>query len=145
MVRDGLSSVSSQLKMAIMKKLRFVFLSIKLYKLRLTKNTSNAGTSTHKTRRYRSFNVGRRGLCGFFDEEEDDDDDDDNDESLGMTRRLHRTRSSIYGYDHHIDHGDDCDYDYDVDRRAEIFIQNFRSRLVMEREVSLKLRYCEKE
>ncbi|XP_054807708.1 uncharacterized protein LOC129309948 [Prosopis cineraria] len=35
-----------------------------------------------------------------------------------------------------------CSSDDDIDKRAEIFINNFRRQLQMERQISLQLRYC---
>lgn len=131
MARDSFSSVASHLKLALITKMKFVF---KLCKWRFSENIRR----THVGRRSRSFNGGgRRGLCGCLE---------DDVKSSSMIRRLQRTRSSAhanskYDYDDYY-----YDYDYDdVDRRAEIFINNFRSRLLLEREVSLKLRYCERE
>lgn len=123
--------------MALMRKMKLVWLSFKLCKWRFpTGIRLVAGT-----RRSRSFNVGRRrGLCGCFE---------DDVETSSTITRLQRTRSCSYTYskydDRIDDDDDDDDDDNDVDRRAEIFISNFRSRLLMEREVSLKLRYREKD
>ncbi|XP_028775362.1 uncharacterized protein LOC114732233 [Neltuma alba] len=50
-------------------------------------------------------------------------------ESLGSSNRLIRTTS--YPSD-----------DDDIDKRAEIFINNFRRQLQLERQISLQLRYC---
>ena len=35
-----------------------------------------------------------------------------------------------------------CPSDDDIDKRAEMFISNFRRQLNMERQISLQLRYC---
>ncbi|OIT31686.1 hypothetical protein A4A49_53601 [Nicotiana attenuata] len=37
---------------------------------------------------------------------------------------------------------EDNDYENDIDRRAEVFIANFRRQLRLERQISLELRYC---
>lgn len=135
------SSVASHIKKVKL----MLFLSLKLWKWRLKTDMSNVGRAYNRLQRWRSFNAGgpRGLLCGCFEEEEEDDGVES---SSNYIRRLERTRSSYYGYnpeydDIDDDHEDD-EYD-DVDRRAEIFITNFRSRLLMERQVSLNLRYRE--
>ncbi|KAA0052985.1 hypothetical protein E5676_scaffold139G00970 [Cucumis melo var. makuwa] len=47
-----------------------------------------------------------------------------------FARKLERASSSRYG-----------GYEEDVDQRAEIFIENFRRQLRLERQISLQLRY----
>uniref|UniRef100_A0A0A0L4Z8 Uncharacterized protein n=2 Tax=Cucumis sativus TaxID=3659 RepID=A0A0A0L4Z8_CUCSA len=47
-----------------------------------------------------------------------------------FVRKLERASSSRYG-----------GYEEDVDQRAEIFIENFRRQLRLERQISLQLRY----
>ncbi|PON73036.1 cotton fiber protein [Parasponia andersonii] len=142
-----ISSLANHLKKVKL----MLLLSLKLWKWRIAANINNVGRAYDRRRRWRSFNGGdrRRGLlCGCFEQEEDDDEFEN---SRNVISRLQRTRTSYYN-DHHSDYVDDShydgddddDYDYDdVDQRAEIFITDFRYRLLMEREVSLKLRYCE--
>ncbi|KAJ4957964.1 hypothetical protein NE237_025075 [Protea cynaroides] len=62
-------------------------------------------------------------------------DDADTGEAIGVSpiRALQRTMSSPMSQ---------ISSDEDIDRKAELFIQNFYSQLRMERQVSLKLRYC---
>ena len=135
------SSVASHLKKVKL----MILLSLKLWKWRLMADMNNVGRAYNRMQRWRSFNAGhgrRRGLlCGCFEEEEEF-------ESSSNIRRLQRTSSSYYGYysEYHDDDDDqdDDDNEYDdVDRRAEIFITNFHFQLLKERQVSLKLRYCE--
>ncbi|KAJ8758637.1 hypothetical protein K2173_000358 [Erythroxylum novogranatense] len=70
------------------------------------------------TRHSLSFND-RFGLHGCLEDEELD--------RTNSFRSLQRTRS--------------CVSEEDVDRRAEMFIENFRRQLLYERQVSLELRY----
>ncbi|KAI9191920.1 hypothetical protein LWI28_015461 [Acer negundo] len=61
--------------------------------------------------------------------------DRESDESSSV-RALQRTTSTNASSSYSSDGGDD-----DIDKRAEIFISNFRRRLLYERQVSLQLRY----
>lgn len=76
-------------------------------------------------RQSRSFDHDRYlGLHGI------DEEDEESDHESSSVRALQRTRSYAYSY------SDDA-----IDRRADIFISNFRRRLLYERQVSLELRY----
>ena len=99
------------LKKAV-KKLRFL-LSFNLLQWRLASITGSAST-----RRRLSFND-RQGFHGCIEDEKLDE--------PGSAKVYQRARS--YGSDD------------DIDRRAEIFIANFRHHLRLERQVSLELRY----
>lgn len=103
------------------KKVKFIILSLKWrrYWRFITTNTKSANT---KLRRW-SFND-RMGLYGCFGDEKLD--------QSCTVKRFQRTRSCV-------SEGNDDD----IDRRAEIFISNFRYRLVLERQVSLELRYSQ--
>ncbi|OMO86122.1 hypothetical protein CCACVL1_09786 [Corchorus capsularis] len=110
---DG--SILSRFKKAV-KKLNSL-LSLDLTKWRLSCFLRRA---SGKWRPTLSFND-RLGLHSFLEDEETN--------GTSSVRALQRVRS--YGA------GDD-----DVDKRAEIFISNFRRQLWLERQVSLELRYC---
>ncbi|KAG6739125.1 hypothetical protein POTOM_056711 [Populus tomentosa] len=83
-------------------------------------NASSSSSSSGTMRRL-SFND-RSGLHGVIEDVESD-------HQSKSVRALERARS----------HGSSSDDD--VDKRAEIFITNFRRQLLMERQVSLQLRY----
>ncbi|ESR63419.1 hypothetical protein CICLE_v10010310mg, partial [Citrus x clementina] len=110
------SLMQGHLKKAV-KKLHMILSLIKLSKWNLA-SICRAGFS--QSRRSLSFND-RLGLQYCIV-------DRDPDEGSSV-RVLQRTKSCAYD-------GDD-----DIDRRAEIFITNFRRRLLYERQVSLELRY----
>ncbi|KAJ6434746.1 hypothetical protein OIU84_000061 [Salix udensis] len=84
-------------------------------------NASSSSSSSSGTIRRLSFNdrIGLHGVIG----------DVESDHQITPVRALERARS----------HGSSSDDD--VDKRAEIFITNFRRQLLMERQVSLQLRY----
>ena len=84
-------------------------------------NASSSSSSSSGTIRRLSFND-RSGLHGVIEDVESD-------HQSKPVRALERARS----------HGSSSDDD--VDKRAEIFITNFRRQLLMERQVSLQLRY----
>ncbi|KAH9798570.1 cotton fiber protein [Citrus sinensis] len=110
------SLMQGHLKKAV-KKLHMILSRIKLSKWNLA-SICRAGFS--QSRRSLSFND-RLGLQYCIV-------DRDPDEGSSV-RVLQRTKSCAYD-------GDD-----DIDRRAEIFITNFRRQLLYERQVSLELRY----
>ena len=108
-----------QLKKAV-KKLRFL-LSFNLSQWRLASIIGSAS----KRRRRLSFND-RPGLHGCIEDEMLD--------RNSSAKGIQRTRS--YGSDERSYGSED-----DIDRRADIFIANFRRQLRLERQVSLELRY----
>lgn len=120
---NNLSLVVKKLKRAV-KKVKFILLSLKwrrYWRLIVTNTRSGA----NKMRRYWSFND-RMVFYGCFKDEKSDEN--------CASKRLQRT-TSCASKDH------DRDHDIDIDRRAEVFIENFRYQLLIERQVSLKLRY----
>lgn len=119
----NLSAVVRQLKRAV-KKVKFILLGLKWrrnWRLIIT----NTKTGANKMRRHWSFNDRLMGLFGCFEDEKSD-------ENCTSKRRLQRTTSCV---------SEDHDHDIDIDRRAEVFIANFRCQLLIERQVSLKLSY----
>lgn len=96
------------------KKLKFL-LSFNLRRWRLGSIIHNAS----KRRRRLSFND-RLGLHGCIEDVETDENQ--------SVRALQRTRSYAS--------------EEDIDQRAEIFIENFRRQLLLEKQVSFQLRYC---
>ena len=126
MGRKSFSLAIRHLKRAIIK-IKLVLLSLKLYKWRLA-TSSHVIPGDYRLRRW-SFN-GRLALCGCIE-------DEPNNQSYGL-RRLQRTTS--YPSENNV-----VDDDFDIDRRAEIFITNFRSQLWLERQLSWKLRYSFEE
>ncbi|KAJ9184151.1 hypothetical protein P3X46_007921 [Hevea brasiliensis] len=104
--------VLGHLKKAV-KKLKFL-LSFNLRRWRLASILNNAS----KRQRRLSFSD-RLGLHGCIEDVESDQNKWD--------RVLQRTKSYAY--------------EEDIDQRAEIFIENFRRQLLLERQVSLQLRY----
>jgi hypothetical protein len=109
------------LKRAV-KKINFL-LSFNFRKWRLASILSIASSSSSSSRRTRrlSFND-RIGLHGAIEDVESDH------QKYKPVRTFERVRS--YGSS-----------DEDIDKRAEIFINNFRQQLLIERQVSLQLRY----
>ncbi|KAJ4707700.1 DUF761 domain-containing protein [Melia azedarach] len=103
------------------KKLNFLLCLLKLSKWRLASTCGAAGFS-HRSRSW-SFND-RLGLENCIA------DDQESDESNSV-RTLQRTKSCVNS-------GSDDD---DINRRADIFIANFRRRLLYEKQVSLELSY----
>ncbi|KAK6249335.1 hypothetical protein QUC31_020900 [Theobroma cacao] len=108
--------VPERLKKAV-KKIRSL-LSLNLTKWRLSCFLKLASTRRQR-RQCLSFND-RLGLHGCIEDQESDE--------RSTVRALQRVASYAA--------------DDDVDRRAEIFISNFRRQLWLERQVSLELRYC---
>ncbi|KAJ0090628.1 hypothetical protein Patl1_12684 [Pistacia atlantica] len=108
------------------KKLSFLLNLLNASKRRLASIMCGTGTGGGCfNRRSRSFDYGRcLGLRCIDDEEEDEESDE-----RSSVRVLRRTRSYAYSSDD------------DINRRADIFISNFRRRLFYERQVSLELRY----
>ncbi|CAK7354236.1 unnamed protein product [Dovyalis caffra] len=113
-------SVFGPLKRAV-KKINFL-LNFNFRKWRLASILSSASSSSSSSGRMRrlSFND-RLGLQGAIEDAESDNQNK-------PVRTFERVRS--YGSS-----------DEDIDKRAEIFINNFRQQLLMERQVSLRLRY----
>ncbi|KDP33450.1 hypothetical protein JCGZ_07021 [Jatropha curcas] len=105
-------TVVGHLKRAV-KKLNFL-LSFNLRQWRLASILHNAS----KSRRRLSFND-RLGLHGCIEDVESDQNK--------SVRALQKTRSYAS--------------QEDIDQRAEIFISNFRRQLLLERQVSLQIRY----
>ncbi|KAJ4835883.1 hypothetical protein Tsubulata_030863 [Turnera subulata] len=112
-------SVVGRLKRAV-KKINFL-LSFNIRRWRLGLASVLRSASSSGRRRALSFND-RVGLHGFIE-------DVGSNENTTPVRALERVRSCASS-------------DEDVDRRAEIFIANFRRQLLRERQVSLQLRYC---
>ncbi|XP_050217813.1 uncharacterized protein LOC126668669 [Mercurialis annua] len=112
MGRQGKWAVLDHMKRAI-KKLNFL-LSFNLRNWRIASILGNA--SKRPQRRLKSFND-TVGLHGCIEDVEMSD----------RNRTLQRTRS--------------CASDEDIDQRAEVFIANFRRQLLLERQVSLQIRY----
>lgn len=109
-------AVLSRLKRAMLKKLSFL---LALHKWRFC-SLLNSHLKRRPSTSFNDRTLGLHGICIKNDEQTN--------YSNNENRALERTRS--YGYE-----------DDDIDRRAEIFIANFRRQLVMERQVSLQLRY----
>ncbi|WOG91934.1 hypothetical protein DCAR_0311189 [Daucus carota subsp. sativus] len=86
-------------------------LNLSLYRFRLASILSNKASSSR--RRTLSLND-RQGLRACYNR------------NL-QVRRIERTNS--------------CSSEDDIDKRAELFINNFKRQLLMERQVSLQLRY----
>lgn len=108
------------------KKLSFLLNLLNASKRRLASIMCGTGTSTGGgcfNRRSRSFDYDRCLGLRCVDE------DEESDESNSSVPALQRTRSYAYSSDD------------DINRRADIFISNFRRRLFYERQVSLELRY----
>ncbi|XP_041022460.1 uncharacterized protein LOC121263563 [Juglans microcarpa x Juglans regia] len=116
MGRESWLGLGGRLKKAV-KKLAFV-LSFKLRRWRLASIVGCAFT-----RRRLSFND-RVGLHGCIE-----DDQGEKSDGNSSFRGVQRAKSFAYSDD-------------DVDRRADIFIANFRRQLRFERQISLELRYC---
>ncbi|KAF3447649.1 hypothetical protein FNV43_RR12836 [Rhamnella rubrinervis] len=117
---ESLSFAVRQLKRAV-KKVKLILLGLKwrrYWRLIITNTKSGAD----KMRRYWSFND-RLEFYGCFEDEKSDE--------KRTSKRLQRTRS----------YSEDRDNDRDIDQRAEVFIDNFRYQLLLERQVSWKLRY----
>lgn len=112
-------------KWALLGRLRRAVKKVK-FLLNLSFNKWQLASVVGASRRAISFND-RPGLRALTDDLTIMDRDDDSGSSSGR-RRIERTTS--YPSD-----GDD------IDKRAEIFINNFRNQLRMERQVSLQLRY----
>ncbi|KAB5553471.1 hypothetical protein DKX38_010782 [Salix brachista] len=110
-------SAFGPLKRAV-KKLNFL-LSFNFRKWRLASILIASSSSSRRTRRL-SFND-RTGLHGAIEDVESDH------QKCKPVRTFERARS--YGSS-----------DEDIDKKAEIFIKNFRQQLLMERQVSLQLR-----
>ncbi|KAH8504048.1 hypothetical protein Peur_046375 [Populus x canadensis] len=112
-------SAFGPLKRAV-KKINFL-LSFNFRKWRLASILCIASSSSSRRTRRLSFND-RIGLHGAIEDVESDH------QKYKPVRTFERVRS--YGSS-----------DEDIDKRAEIFINNFRQQLLMERQVSLQLRY----
>jgi len=112
-------SAFGPLKRAV-KKINFL-LSFNFRKWRLASILSIASSSSSRRTRRLSFND-RIGLHGAIEDVESDH------QKYKPVRTFERVRS--YGSS-----------DEDIDKRAEIFINNFRQQLLIERQVSLQLRY----
>ncbi|KAL8127059.1 uncharacterized protein LOC141717208 [Apium graveolens] len=113
------------------KKVKFL-LNMNLHRWRLASILSNKTSSSR--RRTLSLNDRRLGLRAYAD---------DNyfmniENSVVPTndRRLSTSSSS-----RRIERTISCSSEDDIDKRAELFIQNFKRQLLMERQVSLQLRY----
>lgn len=130
MARETLSLVSHHLKRAV-KKINLILLSFKLNRLRLASILGCASRAS--TRHCLSFND-RLGLYGCIEDEN----------THGNQRGLRRVQSTRT-HDRPRDQDSDDHDDDDVNRRADVFIANFRRQLMFERQVSLQLRYCREE
>ncbi|GAV77884.1 DUF761 domain-containing protein, partial [Cephalotus follicularis] len=118
MSRENWSLLLGSLKRAVKK------INILLLKWRLSCMLKYAYS---KKRRPLSFND-RLGLNGCFEDVVESDENN----SISI-RAIERTRSY------------NANSDDDIDRRAEVFISNFRRQLWYERQVSLELRYPPRE
>jgi hypothetical protein len=114
------SSVLGPLKRTV-KKIKFL-LNFRKWRLASSILWNASSSSSSGTIRRLSFND-RIGLHGVIEDVESD-------HQSKPVRALERVRSH-----------DGSSSDDDVDKRAEIFITNFRRQLLMERQVSLQLRY----
>ncbi|MCD7446407.1 hypothetical protein HAX54_006016 [Datura stramonium] len=99
-------------------------------------------------RKHHPIRLFNKSKSSIYDAIRDIDDDDDDqfkqvrDEGSSI-RCIRRTRSTVTRYDHvSNDENDDDDDANDIDKRAEMFIANFRRQLRLERQISLELRYC---
>ncbi|KAI5556008.1 hypothetical protein POPTR_018G006800v4 [Populus trichocarpa] len=113
-------SVLGPLKRTV-KKINFL-LNFRKWRLASSILWNASSSSSSGTIRRLSFND-RIGLHGVIEDVESD-------HQSKPVRALERVRSH-----------DGSSSDDDVDKRAEIFITNFRRQLLMERQVSLQLRY----
>jgi hypothetical protein len=113
-------SVLGPLKRTV-KKIKFL-LNFRKWRLASSILWNASSSSSSGTIRRLSFND-RIGLHGVIEDVESD-------HQSKPVRALERVRSH-----------DGSSSDDDVDKRAEIFITNFRRQLLMERQVSLQLRY----
>ncbi|KAJ6857155.1 hypothetical protein NC651_038761 [Populus alba x Populus x berolinensis] len=114
MGRDKWSLLSS-LRRAI-KKVKIILNLDMISRWRLASTIGAASSRRHQL----SFND-RPGLRGC------EDIDDQESEDSGSSKGLHRTISN--------------QSEDDIDKRAEMFIENFRRQLQIERQISLELRY----
>ncbi|KAH7544645.1 hypothetical protein FEM48_Zijuj01G0007700 [Ziziphus jujuba var. spinosa] len=122
MASDNSSSLLSRLRRAVAKVK--VLLNYNIYRWHVA---SMMGRSSLRSKRL-SFND-RPGLRAASSDFEDDSAADSHQDSGSSSGSLQRTMSYP------------SDQDYDIDQRAEMFINNFRRQLQIERQVSLELRY----
>ncbi|KAI4337422.1 hypothetical protein L6164_015843 [Bauhinia variegata] len=119
-------SLLGHLKRAAMKKLKLL---IALWQMH--SNSNIVAAICKQRRRYRFVNH-RRGLRSCFS--------DDESESNNKARSEYRRATSVNAYSK-WENNDDVD----VDKRAEIFIANFRRQLRLERQVSLESSSCNRD
>ena len=110
------------------KKVKFL-LNLSLYRFRLASILSNKASSSR--RRTLSLND-RQGFRVYAD----DNLMIENSAVPSSDRRLSTSSSS-----RRIEKMNSCSSEDDIDKRAELFINNFKRQLLMERQVSLQLRY----
>lgn len=119
-----------------------ILLNFNLNIWRLASIMGNNGSLT-RTRTI-SFNDTRPGLRAWTDDHDDYNSSistNENSQSFGSSSSSPSPSSSRSSSSRKIERTTSCPSEDDIDKKAEIFINNFRRRLVIERQASLQLRY----